>query len=77
MIPAECFYDERPSDVHARQEEAIRYLLKSRPKEMHFHSLSGRTEAAWADCTKDKVFLPLLDPQEEMNKLYDLCDIPF
>jgi hypothetical protein len=59
-------------DIHHRQEEAIGYLLTTRAEEMNIRKIAGRTEAAWAKFTKDNLFLPLLDPQRSMNKLYDL-----
>jgi hypothetical protein len=70
MLPDDLFYDTRPDDIHVYQEVAIKYLLTERPAEMHSQGIHGRTEAAWAPCTKDSVFLPLIDPTRQMNKLY-------
>ena len=71
-MDAAYFYAERPENVHPRQEEVAEYLFLHRPKEMHFQDPSGRTEAKWSDCTKHNLFLPLLDPKNEMNTLYSI-----
>ena len=69
-IDASYFYTERPENIHPRQQEVAEYLFLRRPKEMHFQDPSGRTEAKWSDCTKRNLFVPLLDPKNEMNTLY-------
>jgi len=37
---------------------------------MYEQSTAGTTEASWALCTKEKVFMPLFDPTGKMKKLY-------
>ena len=69
-LDSSYFYTERPEHIHPRQQEVAEYLFLHRPKEMHFQDPSGRTEAKWSDCTKHNLFVPLLDPNNEMNTLY-------
>ena len=72
MMNDDYFYGEIPSRIYNRQLEATNYLFFTRPKEMRNHSIPGSSEAKWGECTKIKLFLPLFDPQSQMNTEYVL-----
>ena len=64
------FYDNRPSHLHEYQEMAIKYLFLDRPNQMLRIATAGTTEGQWARSTRDRLFLPLLNPTDEIPILY-------
>jgi hypothetical protein len=69
-VDAKYFYVDKPPYLHDTQVTAIEYLFLKRDGDMYEQSTPGTTEASWALCTKDKLFMPLLDPTGKMKKLY-------
>ena len=69
------FYDDRPAKLHQNQDLAIKYLFLDRPNQMLRVATAGATEGRWAKSTRDCLFLPLLNPTDEISILYLLPTI--